>query len=134
MSSSFLYLHCSDVSQARDFYTALLGLEEIYFSEEERSVGYRVGSLQVTVSEHAEARQLDEWSRQLGWKGGTSPNPSWGFQLEAQLFRDAVERLRSHHIKTFHDEPRWVGYWSFPVNDPMGNTVEVTSTDADAWG
>lgn len=24
-------------------------------------------------------------------------------------------------------------YWSFPVRDPMGNTVELSTTDRNAW-
>lgn len=29
--------------------------------------------------------------------------------------------------------PEWVGYWSFPVQDPMGNTVEISTPDRAAW-
>lgn len=34
---------------------------------------------------------------------------------------------------TWSSEPVWVGYWSFPVLDPMGNTVEVSAVSRQAW-
>ncbi len=131
--NTFLYLHASDLEQARDFYTNVLRLKEIYFSEEEQSVGYQVGSVQITIGQHSQARHIERWSNQLGWQCGTSSDPSWGFDLEREPFRDAVDRSRHQASKTYHAEPKWVGYWSFPVKDPMGNTVEISSTDPDAW-
>lgn len=130
---SFLYLHCSDLPAARHFYSNLVGLTEIYFSAEEESVGYQVGSLQLTIGRHEQARELTGWASQLGWSGGTSANPSWGFHLEAEEFRRAVARLTEDGVDARNQEPDWVGCWSFPVRDPMGNTVEVTTTDQGAW-
>jgi len=130
---TFLYLHSGDLERARDFYTNVLGLNEIYFSDEEQSVGYQVGSVQITIGQHSEARHVERWSSQLGWQGGTASDPSWGFHLEVEPFRDAVERSRRQRSEVYRAEPEWVGYWSFPVKDPMGNTVEISSTDPGAW-
>jgi len=130
---SFLYLHCSDLERARRFYSNVLGLPEIYFSADEGSVGYQAGSLQLTIGHHDHAQLRTDWARQLGWSEGTSAEPSWGFHLEADQFHEAVERTRAGGVKARFEEPRWVGYRSFPVMDPMGNTVEVSATDRDAW-
>lgn len=130
---SFLYLHCSDLEQARRFYSTVLGLSEIYFSADEESVGYQAGSMQLTIGEHDHARLGVDWARQLGWSEGISAEPSWGFQLEADQFHAAVERMRADGVNARFEEPKWVGYWSFPVMDPMGNTVEVSATARGAW-
>lgn len=130
---TFLYLHCSDLERARWFYSKVLDLPEIYFSADEGSVGYQAGSLQITIGHHPQGQVRIGWARQLGWAGGTSAEPSWGFQLEAEQFRETVERTRAGGIESHHEEPEWLGYWSFPVLDPMGNTVEVSANDRDAW-
>jgi len=94
--------------------------------------------VQLTIGEHPEAPQSEadqgeEWATQLGWQGGTSAAPSWGFELGAAALRAAVARLRRHSSAIRSDAPEWVGYWSFPVKDPMGNTVEISSADPSAW-
>ena len=61
-----------------------------------------------------------------GLTGGTAPEVSWSFEFKEDSFRTAVDRCRAAGTRTFWDKPRWVGYWSFPVRDPMGNTVELT--------
>ncbi len=131
--NSFLYLHCTDLDEARRFYRDGLGLAEIYFSADDRTAGYRVGSLQVTVEETSDVLPVDAWSKQLGWSGGSSPAPSWGFELDASEFARVVTRLIEQGTVVWQSEPDWVGYWSFPVKDPMDNTVEITSPDEAAW-
>lgn len=111
----------------------MLGLSEIYYAAEEQAVGYRVGSTQITISQHPAARPADGWSTQLGWEGGTTAETSWGFHLEPEPFRDAVGRLRDCGAAVWQADPAWVGYWSFPVRDPMGNTVEISASDVSAW-
>ena len=64
---------------------------------------------------------------QPGWAGGTIAGaPSWSVQLDDEPFRAAVACLQAARIESFHEAPQWVNYWSFPVTDPMGNTVELT--------
>ena len=41
-------------------------------------------------------------------------------------FYAAVMRLQDGAVASFHSVPQWVGYWSFPVLDPMENTVELS--------
>ena len=59
--------------------------------------------------------------------------PSWGFECEAHEFRRVVETALALDVDRRLPEPQWVGYWSFPMRDPMGCTVEVSAVDCDAW-
>ena len=88
----FLYVPCSDLAAMRRFYTDLVGLDEVYHSEDD----------------------------------GRLPAISWSVTLTEETFPPAVSRLLAAGVASFGTEPVWRGYWSFPVHDPMGNTVEVT--------
>lgn len=128
---SFLYLHTGDVAATRRFYSELLGLDEIVASD--KVVGYRIGTLQLTIAKHEDARMGEGWSQQLGWTGGASASPSFGLEVADEQFANVVGRLRAASTLSWSDEPTWVGYWSFPVADPMGNTMEVSAVGSDAW-
>lgn len=128
---SFLYLHTADVAAARNFYSELLGLDEIVAADE--VVGYRIGTLQLTIAKHENPPAVEGWSHQLGWKGGTSAVPSWGVEIADEAFGSVVQRLQAATAPSWSDEPAWVGCWSFPVSDPMGNTVEVSAVGREAW-
>ncbi|MFW2340865.1 MAG: VOC family protein [Acidimicrobiia bacterium] len=130
---TFLYLHCNDLESARRFYSELLGLTEVFFSAEDGTIGFQVGTLQITVTAHADTVQVDGWAKQLGWKGGSTPTPSWGIEYSPSGFRRAVEAARTSRVDTHDSEPVWVGYWSFPVRDPMGYTVEISTAERCAW-
>lgn len=129
---TFLYLHGTDLAAARNFYSDIVGLEEIHYSAEDGIAGWAVGDLQITVSTHVDAPTIDGWAKQLGWEGGSTPTPSWGIELEPAAFRGAVDRANSAAVEALWPEPRWVGYWSFPLRDPMGNTVELSTPHG--WG
>ena len=47
----FIYIPCSEQPAMRRFYTNLLGLDEIYHSEEDRSVVYDCDGLQFSIYE-----------------------------------------------------------------------------------
>lgn len=130
---TFLYLHCADLESARRFYSNVLGLKETYFSAEEGTVGYVAGALQISIATHAAAVEASGWAEQLGWEGGATAAPSWGFELAPDEFRRAVRSAREAGTEPHFDAPRWLGYWSFPVRDPMGNTVEISSPSQGAW-
>lgn len=123
----FIYIPCADLAAMRVFYSTLIGLDEIYHSDEERSVAYRCESLQFSITEHPDAMPDEgDWAVQPGWRGGTAAAASWSVELDEPAFRSAVQRLIDAGVEARHAEPQWVSYWSFPVRDPMGNTVEVT--------
>lgn len=133
---TFLYLNTVDLPAARRFYSVLLELDEIVASVD--VVGFRIGSLQLTIARH-EAARYDEvsdaadWASQLGWVGGKAGKPSWGMEVADEAFGTIVARLQAASVRAWSDEPQWVGYWSFPVMDPMGNTVEVSAAGEEAW-
>jgi hypothetical protein len=90
--------------------------------------------LQLTVTFSSDAASVSGWARQLGWEGGDASTPSWGFEVDQDEFRRVVEATRSAKtVLTRFAEPQWVGYWSFPVKDPMGYTVEITTPQLSAW-
>ena len=41
------------------------------------------------------------------------------------MFQSAVERLQQANVEALRPEKFWVGYWSYVVKDPMGQTVEL---------
>ncbi len=127
MTPTFLYLHCADLERSRRFHTDLVGLDQIFLSADDGVVGYRVGSLQVTFAVHESPEPSLTWSRQLGWEGGTGGRPSWGVELGSERFAKAVEALCSAGVERHRDRPVWVGYWSFPVRDPDGHTLELST-------
>ncbi len=136
---TFLYLHAGDLALARHFYTDLVGLEEVFFSgaaasDDDATVGYRLGTLQLTITAHGGTDPHPAaWAAQLGWDGGSGTSPSWGIEFDGDRFRVAVAALRKAGVPGWSAEPQWVGYWSYPVQDPMGNTVEISTPDRDSW-
>jgi hypothetical protein len=130
----FLYLYCNGLDVMREFYSSLLGLDEIFHaSGPDGGLGYLHGSVQITIYPAADELPVDsQWHRQPGWDGGTKASTSWSFQLsEMATFRRIVERLLMADTPRFYPKPQWHGYWSFPVKDPMGNTIEVTHAPAE---
>lgn len=123
----FLHLLARDVEAMRHFYGELLGLPASYHAPDE-AVGFRWRGVQLAIFAASEAPIVDGWQRQPGWSGGEGLAPSWSIELDEAGFRSAVDRLRAADVEAFGDAPAWRGYWSYPVRDPMGHTVEITYT------
>jgi catechol 2,3-dioxygenase-like lactoylglutathione lyase family enzyme len=125
----FLYLPCRDLDGMRRFYGELVGLRETYYAAgPDGGLAYACDHLQLTFFPAPDAEpNVAGWHRQPGWAGGTVPAASWSIVADDEAaFRAAVERLTEAGVPRYAERPRWVGYWSFPVQDPMGNTVEIT--------
>ncbi len=107
-----------------DFYSEAVGLDESYFDEE--TVSYVSPGMQFTIYS-SDAARIDsgEWAIQPGW-GGSEPVISWSLDLDGLGFAAAIDGVQNRDAPLLHLSPRWVGYWSFPFKDPMGNTVELT--------
>lgn len=130
----FVYIYCNDLAEMRAFYSGLLGLQEIFCQKgPEGGLGYHIGDVQFTIFPASEEQAVDpSWHWQPGWSGGVNRSTSWSIQLGAiQDFRSAVQRLTQAGVSTFYEQPHWQGYWSFPVKDPVGNTVELTCSPVD---
>jgi len=126
----FLYLFCDDLQAMRHFYSYLLGLNEIYYSEEpDGTVAYDCDGLQFTIIFNAAAQKAPSgWGWQPGWQTGNRPIISWSIVLTEGAFQTAVQNLKGAGVNAFYEAPQWQNYWSFPVKDPMGNTVEIVLT------
>jgi catechol 2,3-dioxygenase-like lactoylglutathione lyase family enzyme len=122
----FIYLYTEDLREMRRFYGVLIGLKEVFFAPSQ-ALAYDFGAIQLTLfNSKSPLTPIAEWARQPGWAGGRANIVSWSLQLAAPQFRAAVARLRGAAVPCFHDKPQWVGYWSFPVRDPNGHTVELS--------
>lgn len=104
----FTYMFTQDLAASKAFYADTLGLDLIW----------------------------DEaaFSKQLGWQGGVLPKVSGSIAFDCGEFSEVVERLLVDDAIAFFDEPQWVGYWTFPVLDPMNQTIEITGTDEAGYG
>lgn len=123
-SLRFLYVFCNDLASMRRFYSDLIGLEEIY--HDSVSLAYKCDELQFTIFQTEQRLHAsNQWGMQPGWDGGTQPGISWSIQC-SETFSAAVDRLREAGVSSYYPVPQWFGYWSFPVKDPAGNTVEIT--------
>ena len=131
IARSFVYLHASDLEASRVFYNDVVGLNESFCSTD--VIGFQHGSMQITIERNPIAPEQQGWSRQLGWQGGTRVTPSFGFEVACDDFAGVVERCREVGVPTYLPDPQWVGYWSLVVKDPSGNTVEISTPQADAW-
>ena len=130
-SVRFLYLYCSDLVVVRHFYTDLLQLKETFFTEG-KALAYSCDHLQFTVFQTDQKLPIiEDWAMQPGWEGGTQPSVSWSVECDEEAFKTAYTRLKQEGVTSVHDAPKWVGYWSYPVRDPIGHTVELTCPEGE---
>ena len=120
----YLYVPATDLAAMREFYSGAVGLHEMYFSEGEGALAYNCAGFQFTVYFSADADPLPAtgWAIQPGWPdGGNVAVISWSVELDRDDFAAAVRRVRELGGPVLHTKPIWIGYWSFPAKDPMGN-------------
>lgn len=130
-STFFLYTGCNNIAASRAFYSDLIGLDQIW--DDADLIAYRIdGGIQFSISHDSNATISDEWAFQPGWAFGLGIEPrprsaraSWSIPLSPEAFRGAVARLQDAKVDALRPEPSWVGYWSYVVRDPMGQTVEL---------
>ena len=121
----FTYLFCRDLAAMKAFYGAVLGLEQIW--EDAGSVAYTVDGHQLAIFEDQRVAPASSgYAIQPGWEGGTEPRTSWSLECDPADFKSIVRAAEEAGVPAYRAEPEWVGYWSYPLLDPMGNTVEVT--------
>ena len=126
----FTYIHCNDLDKMKTFYSDVLGLNCIWQSEE--TLAYQIGDHQLSIRlQPAMNTPEQEFSIQEGWEGGTSVRPSWSLECDQDSFSSIIKRAIENGIPSSFPEPKWVGYWSFPILDPMNNTIEITCPDKD---
>jgi len=131
ISISFLYAYTTDLAETRRFYTELVGMEEVAFKPEWNWLCYQCEGFQYMFFGAPEGYEPPtEFAVQPGWEGGELVMPSWSITVPSEDFPAVVECLRAADVKRFFDKPAWCrdSYWSFPVLDPAGMTIEVCNT------
>lgn len=124
----FTYMFTHDLAASKSFYADTLGLDLIW--DEADLIAFNIDGHQLSF-------QLDEdykveeaaFSKQLGLQGGVLPKVSGSIAYDQGKFAEVVEQLLAKDTIAFLDQPQWVGYWTFPVLDPMNQTIEITCTD-----
>ena len=134
---NFIYQSCNDVPAMRHFYGELIGMRETSYREgPEGWLVYQCAGFQFMIFPAGyELPVAQGWGMQPGWEGGDREYLSWSLVVPVEDFASTVRCLIDDGVECFHPAPRWCqdSYWSFPVRDPMGNTVELSCADEDAW-
>lgn len=128
----FTYIFCNDLEKMKWFYTEIVHLNLIWDSKE--SIAFKIGEHQLSIdfNENFDPPTAD-FAIQPGWIGGSQPRTSWSLECDKDDFNEIFRSVRSNEITLYYTEPEWVGngYWSFPILDPMNNTIEITCTEKD---
>lgn len=133
----YLFATCVDVDKTRHFYSDLLGMKEISYMNEE-SFGwlcYQSDGFQLMFfrAQSPDTKPKDDWTWQPGYGGGPYEGVSWGINYPEEDFREAVRKILDENARALFEKPQWFqeSYWSFPVMDPMGNTIELFWTPSE---
>lgn len=123
----FIYQSCNDLLAMRRFYGELLGMQESSYKEGKWLVYQCEGFQFMIFPAGYEMLLQDGFAMQPGWSGGTTESISWSVAIPEEDFAATVLRLQAADIEAQFEQPTWQqdSYWSYPVRDPMGNTVEV---------
>lgn len=135
MATWFAYEYCTDISATREFYGGQVGLTLIW--DEAEDIAFQHDCVQVSFRRADSLTRPQSWAFQPGWSHGqlsgapkTEHVRSISIALAPAAFRSAVAKLKSAGVETLRPEPFWVGYWSFVVRDPDGQTVELTDPES----
>ncbi len=126
----FTYIQCNDLPAMKAFYADILQLKQIW--EDESSIAFKIGDhqLSITLAPGIEVPAA-EFAVQPGWQGGTAQRTSWSLECDRAEFDRIVTAARNAGVPSWTEQPQHVGYLSFPLLDPMNNTVEITCTDTE---
>ncbi|MBU9712313.1 VOC family protein [Evansella tamaricis] len=126
----FTYIFCNDLERMKWFYTKILHLNLIWDSK--TSIAFKIGEHQLSIEFNENFNILSsKFSNQPGWEGGTEPRTGWSLECDKEDFIEIVNSAIMNEIPAYYNEPNWKGYWSFPILDPMNNTIEITCTAED---
>ncbi|MGG0719578.1 VOC family protein [Robertmurraya massiliosenegalensis] len=124
----FTYIFCNDLAKMKWFYTEILHLDLIWDST--NTLAFKIGDHQLSIDFHEYYTPFASgFSIQPGWQGGTEPRISWSLECDKEDFIQIVHSATRHEIPTYYHIPKWNGYWSFPILDPMNHTIEITCTE-----
>lgn len=127
----FTYVFCNDLEAMKKFYSDVLHLALVW--EDPTSIAYKVANHQLSITFDAGFNPPSaEYAIQPGWPGGTALRISWSLECDRENFLRIVQAAKATGAQFRQPEPKWVGYWSFPLLDPMNNTIEITCIDRTA--
>ena len=122
------FVHCTDISLMRTFYSDILKLDESFYSEEYKHLVYKLSvspEITMVIMESVEAQSNTKWDNGPVFREGSGYGLSFTLRVEdMDEFRTIVEAIRGNYDH-FYPTPQWVGYWSFMVKDPMGLSIDV---------
>lgn len=126
----FTYMFCNDLEKMKKFYSSILGLQLIWDSPED--IAFKIKDHQLSIAFDKNYHPLSpDFSIQPGWAGGTEPRISWSIECDEDDFSQIVRTAIENDVPSYYERPNWKGYWSFPVLDPMNQTIEITCTKED---
>ncbi|NLD34002.1 MAG: hypothetical protein GX653_03750 [Clostridiales bacterium] len=127
---NFTYIFCNDLEKMEYFYSEILNLHLIW--KDESSIAYGIDGHQLSITFAQDFTPFPSvFGKQPGWDGGNAPNISWSLACDRDDFVEIVSNAdRASGVKAWNPKPQWVGYWSFPLLDPMNHTIEITCTDS----
>lgn len=118
----FTYIFCNDLGKMKGFYSEMLRLKLVWESKD--SIAYRIGDHQLSIIYNEQfLPPISRFSIQIGWEGGIEARTSWSLECPKEDFNLIVESILNSDVPKYFDKPTWKGYWSFPVLDPMNNTI-----------
>ncbi len=125
-----LYLHCNDIHSIRHFYKDIIGLGDEKIGDPEKLYCGQTSdgiTMMWAKSEYVSLPLRKPWADIPGTDFGSIEEASWGIQYPEDLFRETVRKLMAEKTPAVFEKPRFISdsYWSYPVSDPMGYTVEV---------
>ena len=127
----FLYNYCNDLAEMRRFYSDLIGMKETAYREDWNFLCYRSEGFDFMFFGSEETVPVrDKFADQPGWPNGELLITSWTIDIPEDEYPETIKRLQTAKIRSYGKNPHWEqdSYWCFPVLDPMGNTVEVTTS------
>lgn len=127
---SKIYYWANDITEMREFYSDIVGLEETFFVDEDSSglLTYDGGGIEIVFLRASEDLPvLDDWTTQPNYDGGTIEDVSIVVEVTGEEFDAMIARVSGGGVTVFNDailvpQP---GQRAIYLLDPMGNTVQI---------
>jgi len=124
---STLYYFTTDLEATREFYSDVIGLEEMETDEENLLIYDGGGVDLVFVETENELPTIEQFARQPNYDGGELDEPSFVVNVPPDRFDGIAQAIVTAGITVYNDVilvPQ-VGQRALVVRDPMGNTIQI---------
>ena len=141
----YLFAMAVDIDAMRHFYSELVGMKEVSYMNDENFgwLCYQSDGFQLMFfrANSENTKPTDDWTWQPGYGGGPYEGISWAIEYPEEEFKSTFRKMVDADVRALWETPQWFqeSYWSFPVMDPMGNTIELFWTPSEKppspeWG